>query len=121
MVADTTGMSPDEKLIQEAKDRFRRAEEYESEARVNFVFDMRFANGDSQNLYQWPNEVMRDRTSANRPCLTVNKTKTMILQVVNDQRQNPAQIEVRPVGNGATYQAAKIYEGICRHIEYQSQ
>lgn len=110
----------DDKILQEAKDRFKLVEDWESEARKNFVFDMQFANGDSTNLYQWPDQVSNDRGSTNRPCLTVNKTKQHCLQVINDQRQNQSQVEIRPVGNGASYEAAKVFEGIVRHIEYNS-
>jgi hypothetical protein len=117
---DTTGMTKDEKIVYEAKERFRRAEEWEQEARNNFVFDMKFANADSQNMYQWPTEISNDRTSSNRPCLTINKTKQHCLQIINDQRQNQSQIEIRPVGNGASYEAAAIFEGIIRHIEFES-
>jgi hypothetical protein len=110
----------DDAIITEAKSRFKKAEEWESEARNNFIFDMRFANGDSSNLYQWDDDISDSRNRANRPCLTINKTKQHCLQIINDQRQNQSQIEVRPVGNGASYEAAKVFEGICRHIEYQS-
>jgi hypothetical protein len=119
-MSDTMG-DKDEKIVQEAKERFRRAEEWESFARQNYLFDMKFANGDSNNLYMWPDEIARARQSNNKPVLTINKTKQFCLQVINDQRQNPSQIQIRPVGNGASYDAAKVFEGICRHIEYQSQ
>lgn len=120
MDEDLIGLSPDERIVEEAKKRYKRAEEWEAEARQNYLYDFRFANGDSQNLYQWPDAVMQNRTSDNRPCLTINKTKQHCLQIINDQRQNPSQIQIRPVGGGASYKAAKIWEGICRHIEYVS-
>ena len=79
---------------------------------------MKFANGDSENNWQWDDTTRTAR--GNRPCLTVNKTRTHCLQIVNDARQNKAAIRINAVGDGATYEAAQIYEGICRHIEYQS-
>ena len=66
---NTVGMSREEKIVFEAKERFRRAEEWEAQARVNYLYDLRFANGDSQNGYQWPNQIMYSRSSENRPCL----------------------------------------------------
>lgn len=116
-----TGMSAEEKIIFESKKRFERCEEWEQKARETFLFDMKFTNGDSSNLWQWPDEVSGPRNQTNRPCLTINKTKQHCLQVINSQRQNQSQVEVRPVGNGASYEAAKVFEGLVRHIEYQSQ
>jgi phage terminase large subunit-like protein len=52
--------------------------------------------------------------------MTINKTRQHCLQIVNDARQHKAAINVRPVGDGATYEAAKIFEGVVRHIEYIS-
>ena len=119
--AATAGMSADDKIVLEAKDRFKRCEEWENEARKNYVFDMKFANGDATNLFQWPEDVQRTRQVDARPCLTVNKTRQHVLQIVNDQRQHPTQVRIRPTGNQASYQAAKVLEGLVRHIENQSQ
>lgn len=113
----------DEKIVEEAKKRFERVKEHEATARARFIADIKFAEGDSDNWYQW-DEALRDRRAkapgGARPCLTINKVRQQNLQIINDGRENKAQIEVRPTGDGATYEAAKVYEGICRHIEYQS-
>lgn len=110
----------DEKIVDEAKKRFNRCNEWESSARAKYCFDLKFANGDSDNLYQWPQNVATDRNGSNRPCLTVNKTRQHCLQIINDQRQNKSQVEIRAVGDGATFKAAEVLEGIVRHIEYIS-
>jgi hypothetical protein len=113
----------DKKIIDEAKKRFDACDRWENTARTRFVEDVKFCEGDSDNLYQWDAGVRTKRTQAMggpRPCLTINKTRQHCLQIINDGRQNKAQIQVRPVGDGATYEAAKIFEGICRHIEYRS-
>jgi hypothetical protein len=41
--------------------------------------------------------------------------------VVNDARQNKAQIKVTPTGGRASYEAAQVFSGIIRRIEYQSK
>lgn len=121
MIKDATkGMSSDEKVLYEAKERFRRVEEWERDSRNNFVFDMKFCYGDSNNFYQWADEIKSSRQGDNRPCLTINKAKIHCLQVINSQRQNPSQVEFRPIGYGASTHAAVILEGIYRHIEYIS-
>lgn len=52
--------------------------------------------------------------------LTVNKTHTHWLHVVNQAKSNRPSIQVHPVGSDATYQAAQVYEAVIRHIEYAS-
>jgi hypothetical protein len=114
------GLTKDEKIVQGAKDRFKLAEVWESDARANYIFDLKFANGDSSNMYQWDTGVATPRVTENKPCLTINKTMQHCLNVLNDNLQNPSQVEIRPVGNGASAKAAEVFEGIIRHIEQVS-
>lgn len=108
----------DDKIVQEAKERYHHGMEYESTARANWLEDVKFANGDDINGWQWPQWITDNRNE--RPCLTVNKVRQHVLQVVNDARQNKASIKITPTGDGATYEAAQIFTGLCRHIEYHS-
>ena len=110
----------DEKIVTEAKKRFDKCKEWESAARALWVEDTRFVEGDSDNNYQWDTTVRAARLKQQRPCLTINKVRQHCLQIVNDARQNKAQIRINATGNGASYQSAKVFEGIARHIEYQS-
>jgi portal protein len=110
----------DEEIVREAQERFDRALEYQADAHRHYIADMQFANGDDYNGYQWSDDVSGARRQQKRPALTVNKTRVHCLQVINDARQNPVQVRVNPVGGEATYEAAQIYEGIIRHIEYVS-
>lgn len=113
-------LSDDEKIIVEAQKRFKACQEWESKARLNFEYDYKFAHGDSVNMYQWDNWVIGDRLSNDRPCLTINKTKQHNLQIVNDGKQNKPGVNIRPVGDTASFEAAQIYMEVCRHIEYIS-
>lgn len=113
-------LSDDEKIITEAKERFRRCEEWEADARKHFIEDMKFANADPDNGWQWDNALMTDRLQRQKPCLTINKTRQHNLIITNDAKQNKPGVNIRPVGDGATYDAAQVYEGVVRHIEYQS-
>lgn len=113
----------DAEIIREAKARFKRCEDWEATARQRFIEDVKFVNGDAYNMYQWPESVRSDRgygTGDERPCVTVNKTQQHCFQVINDARQNKTSIKIKPVGNEATYEAAQVWEGIVRHIEYIS-
>ena len=109
----------DEEIIKEGKERFTRCEGWESQWRTRALFDTKFNNGDAQNLYQWDTNVRTDRGA--RPCLTYNQCRQHVLQIVNDARQNKAQIKCSPTGGRASYEAAQVFAGIIRRIEYQSR
>lgn len=113
-------LTGDDRILAEAQRRFNQCETWESKARKHFLEDIKFANADADNGYQWPNDIRRNRDIDERPCLTINKTRQHNLQIINDAKQNKPRAAVRPVGNGATYDAAQVYEGIFRHIEYIS-
>ncbi len=117
------GGTPDEKIVKEAMRRFAVCATVENNCRLRFIEDIKFANGDADNLYQWDETTRTARgygTQDERPCLTINKVRQHNLNIINDAKQNKPSVKVKPVGNGATFEAAQVYEGICRHIEYIS-
>src|SRR5690348_12522333 len=85
-------------VVNEAITRFRRCAERERHARTNMLEDLRFAEGDSDNLYQWPNSIRRNRDMDSRPCITINRVRQHNLQIINDERQNKPSITARPTG-----------------------
>jgi hypothetical protein len=110
----------DEDTLFEVRERFRRVIDWEGRFRSAFTDDVKFANGDSDNHWQWPDTMFADRDAARRPSLTVNKTRQHCLQVINDAKQNKPQIRINPVSDEATKASADVYEGVIRHIEYIS-
>ena len=111
----------DAAILREAKERFERCVGWESQARERALFDTRFANGDALNGYQWHANNGTPIDRGDRPSLTYNQCRQHNLQVINDARQNKAQIKVTPTGGRATYEAAQVFSGIIRRIEYQSK
>jgi hypothetical protein len=109
-----------EPVVKEAKERFDRTHSWEARARVNYINDIKFANADAYNGWQWPNDLRRTRDLDDKPTLTINKTNQHNLQIINDAKQHKPGIRIRPTGNGATFEAAQIYNGIIHHIEYIS-
>jgi Phage P22-like portal protein len=109
----------DAEIIAEAKQRYERCVKWESAARANADKDIAFASGDSYNKSQWDQSVVAAR--GDRPCLTNNLVRQHNLLIVNDARQNKASIKVTPTGGGASYEAAQIFSGIVRRIEYESK
>ena len=110
----------DNEIILEAKKRFSACEDWEQQARVWFDYDYKFANADSNNMYQWDNWVVGDRQTLKRPCLTINKTMQHCLQIINDGKQNKPGVNIRPVGDEASFEAAQVFQEVTRHIEYIS-
>lgn len=112
--------SSETKLIEQAKKDFQRIQDFEGKARKNWNEDIKFANADSENGYQWPNKIRINRDLDDRPCLTINKVRQHCLQIINDAKQNKPSIKIRPTGGKATYESAQAFEGVVRYIEYIS-
>ena len=119
-LAINTEMTRESDIVEEAQKRFRRAAEWESQARNQWRYDMWFNYGDNTNNAQWDEAVFNTRKSAKRPSQTVNRVIKYTGHVINDMLQNKASIEIRAVGNGASHDSAEIMEGVVRHIEYIS-
>lgn len=107
-------------VIREARARFDRVAEWEAAFRPRFINDIKFANGDSENGYQWKESIRRNRDVDNRPCLTMNMIGQHNFQISNAMRQNKSQIKVLATGNSATAQAAKVWSDLIRYVEMTS-
>jgi len=105
----------DTKFLAKARGRWELAAETESENRKKALDDLKFRAGD-----QWDGNIKSDRDGDNRPCLTINQLPQFIRQVTNEQRQNRAAVNVSPTGDGATKETAEVFQGMIRHIEYDS-
>lgn len=123
MAADSSN-SPDllslDPVVAEATKRFRRCSEWESTCRQNFLADYKFAHGDSDNGYQWPNRIRSNRDLDSRPCLTMNVVRQHNLQIINEAKQNKSSVAFRATGGDATKDAADLYEALWRRVEYKS-
>jgi len=107
-----------EEIIDEAKKRFAYCEDVEAENYALWKEDLKFANGDSDNQYQWEDAVIKSRYG--RPCITVNKVKQHNLQITNEAKKGRSAPKVIPVDSGADRETAEILNGIIKHIEAQS-
>lgn len=105
----------DEKILQRARKRMDMAIAAESDNRKEALEDRKMKAGD-----QWPADIMADRMQDRRPCITINKLKTFVHQITNDQRQNRPSIHVSPIGDKGDPEAAKMFAGMIRFIERES-
>ena len=98
----------DAKIIQLAKDMFKRANEREMDTRLEALDDLRFARLGEQ----WPTAIKRQREIDGRACLTINKMPSFIRQVANDARQNKPSIAVNPADDRADPETVEIINGL---------
>jgi hypothetical protein len=115
-VADTPqSKKASEEVLEIAKERFRLVSDAENDIRALALEDLNFRAGE-----QWHAQDKKDRQQDRRPCLTINRLPQFIRQITNDQRQNRPAIKVHPVDDKADPETAKIFQGLIRHIEYNS-
>ncbi|MDR7094145.1 portal protein [Hydrogenophaga laconesensis] len=108
-------------LVEIAKARYERAKENYDSQRLLSIEDTRFVMGDSDNGWQWPQAIYRDRANINKkPCLTVNVTAQHCNQIINQIRQNRPSARILPVDDHADVETAKILGGMLRAIQAES-
>lgn len=115
-MAKSSKKGEDADLLRAALDDFQLCEDAENTNRETALSDITFARLDEQ----WPADIVKQRTIEGRPCLTINKLKTFIRQVVNDARQNKPSIKVHAADSGADPATAELINGLIRNIEYAS-
>ncbi len=127
-------LSPKQKLIRLAKARFTQADEAEKKQRERELADLRFYAGD-----QWPQDIRDARAGQGggvgpnalppvpaRPCLTINKTREPVRQVLNQERQADMGASLVPSDDfeGITGPIddteIELREGLLRRIQRQS-
>lgn len=100
-------------VVEECKQRFKIAEDAESENRIDALDDLRFANGE-----QWPGPIANARKT--RPTPVINHTNTFVRRIVNNLKSLRPRIKVHPTGDGARIEDAEVVNGLERHIENRS-
>ncbi len=109
-------MSKDTDTIKDALEEFELCASTESDNRAAALEDIKFTFLDEQ----WHEADKASRARDNRPCLTINKTRQFVKQVVNNGRRNKPSIKVHPADSFADPATAEIYNGLIRNIEYTS-
>ena len=111
----------DGSVVEVARKRFQRANDFYQDNRQKALADTRFVMGDSDNNWQWPDDIYRTRSNVNRkPCLTINTTAQHCNQIINNIRQNRPSVRILPVDGGADQKTAEIMGGLIRSIQAQS-
>ena len=103
-------------IIDEAKQFLKLCNDAETMNRQQGLEDLKFVSAGEQ----WPVELQNSRNLESRPILTINKLDGYCRQVTNQQRQQRPRIKVHGMNNQANAKTAEVIEGICRHIEVNS-
>lgn len=122
------------KFLKLARDRFKQADEADKAQRDRELDDLKFYAGD-----QWPADVKASRAGMTlgsgdnsipvpaRPCITINKTREPVRQVLNQERGSDMGIEIVPAddfGDLATPiddTEIELREGLTRRIQRESK
>jgi hypothetical protein len=120
------------KFLKLARDRWDQAQEAEKNQRSREKEDLQFYAGD-----QWPEDIKTSRAgqaAANglppvpaRPCLTINKTREPVRQVLNQERQSDMGIEIVPADDFGELVGPideteiQLREGLVRRIQRESK
>ena len=111
----------DKSVVEIAKERFNRARDANKTLRELAIEDTKFVLGDSENKWQWPEDVYHKRAgTSGKPCLTINVTAQHCNQVINSIRQNRPSAKVSPVDSDGDKKSALILSGMLRAIQAYS-
>lgn len=108
------GAGPD--IVREALIRYSRWYLREQKNVAAAYEDLRFCWADEQ----WPDYILQERTTEERPILTVNRLPQFVHQVTGDMRQLRPAIKPVPVDSVGDPQTAETIGGMLRYIENRS-
>lgn len=108
------------KVVTEARKRFDLAQDAYSKNRSLAIDDTRFVMGDSDNMYQWPDDISNGRSADKKICLTVNLTAQHCNQIINETRRARPACRVMPADDYADKKTAEILAGLIRNIQVSS-
>jgi hypothetical protein len=108
---------PESEVLEEARKRYRLCAESMTDNITDARNDLEFLKGGRN---QWDDDTATAREAARLPMITVNTLPAFLHQVTNDQRMNTPMIKVHPVDDNSDIETAKVFQGLIKHIEYDS-
>ena len=110
-----SGSKRHDEFLKTAQKRLKKCVDADEHNRTNGIKCLKFLNGE-----QWDAKEKDKRDKKGRPCLVVNHLPKFVDQVCGDARHNRPAVKIRPVGDRADVQLAKIRQGLISNIEYLS-
>src|ERR1017187_1800415 len=119
---DSKPATTDDEIVKEALDRFKSCKDWQGVSDERSREDIKFANGDARNAWQWPTKIFQSRTESNdMPCLTINNTRVHNDIIINGLSKAKYGIKVVPTGGKASYKAAEVMQTLIRRTEQISK
>lgn len=107
----------DEEIVREAVDRYKACKEWQGVEDERAREDVKFANGDSRNTWQWDSKVYHRRDDNQLPILTINNTRTHNDMIINKLSKDGYGVKIRPAGGAASYRAAEVIQTLVRRTQ----
>jgi len=107
-------------IVELAKKRFEQAKDASSTTRQQAINDTKFAMGDSDNMWQWPEDISNGRKGDRKICLTVNLTAQHCNQIINEIKRSRPSCKVNPTDDYGDKKTAEILAGLIRNIQASS-
>jgi hypothetical protein len=111
----------DDDVVKEAYERFESCKDFQGNEDDKARDDIKFANADPLNMWQWDPDVLERRAGENGeddlPCLTINVTRVHNDLIINSMSKNRYGVKIKPTGGVATYESAKIFQSLVNRIE----
>ena len=107
-------------IVQEASERWHACKDWQGVEDERSREDIKFANADARNAWQWPTKIYAERSDEsgdNLPCLTINNVRTHNDLIINQMSKNDFGIKIRPTGGKASYKSAQVMQSLIRRIE----
>jgi hypothetical protein len=110
-------------IVKEANERWKACKDWQGTEDERTREDIKFANGDARNTWQWPRGIYDQRTEGESelPCLTINNTRTHNDIIINQMSKNGFGAKVRPVGGKASYKSAQVMQSLIDRVMYISK
>lgn len=108
----------DEGIVQEANEAWHEIKDWQGDSDDRTREDIKFANADARNRWQWPEKIYAARTGGeeNCACLTINKTRVHNDIIINQMAKQSSGVKIRPTAGAASYESAKVMMNIIRRI-----
>src|ERR1700733_8716565 len=112
----------DRGIVQEANERWHACRDWQGVQDERIREDIKFANGDARNCWQWPTKIYEQRTGGSEGdsgvALTINNTRTHNDLIINQLSKSDFGVKIRPTGGKASYESAKVMNSLIKRIEY---
>src|ERR1700761_5648316 len=118
---DSKEATSDDAIVHEAVERWKACKDWQGTEDERAREDIKFANGDARNRWQWDSKLYDDREDDDLPCLTINNTRVHNDLIINEMSKQAYGVKVRPTGGKASYESAQAMMSVIRRIEYISK